>query len=155
MDCGPGYRVYFGMAGKQVVVLLAGGDKDSQPADIARRQVLGRFQAPATEDLMKTPKAAVSHRKRLITELRADPEPAREYLTAAIEDPDPQVLLAALHAVVEARGMARVAKAAGIPRESLYRALSPQGNPRLDTLLAVIHAAGFRIAFVAPGKQAA
>lgn len=104
---------------------------------------------------MSKPKAAVSHRKRLVAELRADAELAREYLTAAIEDPDPQVLLAALRAVVEARDTAWVAKAAGIPRESLYRALSPKGNPRLDTLLSIIHAAGFRLSFVAPKRHAA
>jgi probable addiction module antidote protein len=95
---------------------------------------------------MSKTKAAVSHRARLIEELRADPKLARAYLAAAIEDDDPRVLLSALRTVVEVRGMARVAAAAGIPRESLYRALSPKGNPRLTTLLAVIQAAGFRLA---------
>ena len=64
------------------------------------------------------PKAAASHRVRLIEELRADPNLAREYLAAAIEDDDPSVLLSALFTVAEAQGMARVAEAAGIPRES-------------------------------------
>lgn len=90
-------------------------------------------------------KAAVSHRTRLIEELRADPKLAREYLAVAIEDDDPRVLLSALRTVVEVRGMARVAEATGIPRERLYRTLSPKGNPRLSTLLAVIRAAGFRL----------
>ena len=94
---------------------------------------------------MKKFKAAVSHRTKLIEELRADPKLARAYLAAAIEDDDPRVLLSALRTVAEARGMARVAEAAGIPRESLYRALSPKGNPRLSTLIAVIKAAGFRL----------
>ena len=93
---------------------------------------------------MRKLKAAVSHRERLIEELRADPEVARAYLAAAFEDSDPRVLLAALRTVVEARGMARVAEKAGIPRESLYRILSSKGNPRLTTLLAVVKAAGFR-----------
>lgn len=89
---------------------------------------------------------AVSHHERLIEELRADPRLATEYLKAAVKDEEPSVLLAALRTVVEARGMARVAEAAKIPRESLYRALSQRGNPRLSTLLAIIKAAGFRIA---------
>ena len=93
---------------------------------------------------MSKPKAAVSHRERLIAELRTDPKAARAYLAAAIEDSDPRVLLAALRTVVEARGMARVAEKAGIPRESLYRTLSSKGNPRLTTLLAIVKAAGFR-----------
>jgi len=45
-----------------------------------------------------------------------------------------------------------VAKSARIERESLYRALSPQGNPRLSTLFAVIHALGLMLT-VAPGRQ--
>lgn len=100
-------------------------------------------------------KAAVSHRARLIEELRTDPKLARAYVAAAIEDDDPRVLLSALRTVVEARGMARVAEAAGIPRESLYRALSPKGNPRLSTLVAVIKAAGFRLSLEERKRRAA
>jgi probable addiction module antidote protein len=104
---------------------------------------------------VKRIKAAVSHRERLIEELRADRKLARAYLMAAIEDDDPRVMLSALRTVVEARGMARVADAAGMPRESLYRALSPKGNPRLSTLLAVIKAAGFRLSLTEQKKRAA
>jgi probable addiction module antidote protein len=83
----------------------------------------------------------VSHRKRLVDELRADPGLAAEYVNAAA-DGDPRVYLLALRTVAEARGMARVAKAAGVPRESLYRALSSHGNPRLSTLHAILKATG-------------
>ena len=88
----------------------------------------------------------VSHRARLIDELRGDPELAAEYLNAAAEDGDARVYLAALRAVAEAKGMAKVAKAAGVPRESLYRALSPSGNPRFSTLHAILRAAGLKMA---------
>lgn len=88
----------------------------------------------------------VSHRERLIEELRADPELAAEYLNAAAEDDDPRVYLTALRTVAEAQGMAKVAKAAGVPRESLYRALSPGGNPRFSTLHAILKAAGLKMA---------
>ena len=104
---------------------------------------------------MRRHKAAVSHRARLIEELRTDPKLARAYLAAAIEDDDPRILLSALRTVVEARGMARVAETAGIPRESLYRALSPKGNPRLSTLVAVIKAAGFRLSLEERKRRAA
>ena len=87
----------------------------------------------------------VSHRARLIDELRGDPELAAEYLNAAAEDGDARVYLAALRAVAEAKGMAKVAKAAGVPRESLYRALSPSGNPRFSTLHAILRAAGLKM----------
>jgi probable addiction module antidote protein len=64
-----------------------------------------------------------------------------------LEDADePAVLLIALRRIAEARGgIAKVAKAAGIERESLYRALSERGNPRLSTLVAVTKAVGLRL----------
>lgn len=88
----------------------------------------------------------VSHRERVIAELRADPKLAVEYLNAAAEDGDARVYLVALRTVAEAQGMAKVAKAAGVPRESLYRALSSDGNPRFSTLQAVLRAAGLKLA---------
>lgn len=96
---------------------------------------------------MRRRKADVPHREKLVEELREDPELAVEYLNAAAEEDDPQTALLALRTVAEALGMAKVAKAAGVPRESLYRALSPRGNPRLSTLHAVLRAAGLRLAF--------
>ncbi len=64
-----------------------------------------------------------------------------------MEDADePRVLLIALRRIAEARGgIAKVAKAAGIERESLYRALSVRGNPRLSTLVAVTKAVGLKL----------
>jgi len=97
-------------------------------------------------------RASVSHDEALVRELRADSVFAAEYLQAAMEDiEEPAVLLLALRHVSEAYGMADVAKAAGIQRESLYRALSPKGNPTLKTLMAVLKAVGLRLA-VASGK---
>jgi probable addiction module antidote protein len=81
--------------------------------------------------------------------LREDPTFADEYLAAAMEDANQdggrEALLAALRHVAEAQGMAVVAERAGIPRESLYRVLSPQGNPTIKTLLAVLDAAGLTL----------
>jgi probable addiction module antidote protein len=93
-------------------------------------------------------KAYISHKEAIVRELRADPEFAAEYLKAALEEADdePRVLLIALRHVAEARGgIAKIAKAAGIERESLYRALSQRGNPRLSTLAAVTKAMGLKI----------
>ena len=89
---------------------------------------------------------SVSHRERLVSELRADPKLAVAYINAAADEDDRRVYLAALRTVAEAHGMAKVAKAAGVPRESLYRALSSGGNPRLSTLHAILTAAGLRLA---------
>lgn len=92
-------------------------------------------------------KASISHDEAIVAELRKNPDFAAEYLRAALEDNDePSVLLVALRRVAEARGgIAKVAKAAGVERESLYRALSVRGNPRLSTLVAVAKAVGLRL----------
>jgi probable addiction module antidote protein len=85
-----------------------------------------------------------------IQELRADRAFAVEYLKAALESLDnPEERggsLLMLRALAEAYGgMAVVAAAAGISRESLYRSLSPKGNPTLKTLVAVLNAVGLRL----------
>jgi probable addiction module antidote protein len=90
---------------------------------------------------------SVSHDECMIRELREDPEFAVEYLKVALEDTEePGVLLIALRRIAQARGgIAKVAKAAGVERESLYRALSARGNPRLSTLIAVTKAVGLKL----------
>ena len=89
-------------------------------------------------------KASVSHDEAMIQRLRRNPEFAAEYLKATLEDDDePGVLLIALRHLAQAQ--AKVAKAAGIERESLYRALSAHGNPRLSTLVAVTKAIGLKL----------
>jgi probable addiction module antidote protein len=92
-------------------------------------------------------KASISHDEAVVAELRKNPDFAAEYLRAALVDNDePSVLLVALRRVAEARGgIAKVAKAAGVERESLYRALSVRGNPRLSTLVAVARAVGLKL----------
>lgn len=88
----------------------------------------------------------ISHDEAIVRRIRKDPEFAAEYLKAALEDADePRVLLIALRHVAQARGIAKIAKAAGIERESLYRALSARGNPRLSTLYAVAKAVGLKL----------
>jgi len=99
----------------------------------------------------------VSHHDREIEELRADRDLAVEYLKAAMEsldDPEDRAAgLLALRTVAEAYGgLGAIAAQAGISRESLYRALSPKGNPTLKTILAVLHAVGMRLS-VEPETQ--
>ena len=101
---------------------------------------------------MKTikPPASRPHDAAVVDMLKADPDFADVYLAAALEEADQpggqQALLAVLRQIAEAQGMASVAQRAGIPRESLYRALSPSGNPTVKTLLAVLGAAGLQLA---------
>jgi probable addiction module antidote protein len=103
-----------------------------------------------TEAIMSKFIGVVSHHEAEVAELRADRELAVEYLKAAMEsldDPDDRAAgLLALRTVAEAYGgLGVVAAAAGISRESLYRALSPKGNPTLKTLLAVLKTVGLRL----------
>lgn len=74
-----------------------------------------------------------------------DEEAIAEYMTAVLEENDPDLLLLALADVARAKGMAQVAKAAGLGRESLYKALSPGAKPRFETVMKVARALGVKI----------
>ncbi len=67
------------------------------------------------------------------------------YLEAAFEDGDPRLVAAALGDVARAKGMTMVAREAGLGRESLYKALSADGNPEFATVLKVMRALGLRL----------
>ncbi|HEX2829364.1 MAG TPA: addiction module antidote protein [Burkholderiales bacterium] len=68
-----------------------------------------------------------------------------EYLSAALEDENPDVFLAALGHVAKAKGMAAIAEKSGLGRESLYKALAPGAKPRYDTVLKVLHSLGVKV----------
>lgn len=67
------------------------------------------------------------------------------YLEAALAEGDPSVVVQAIGAIAKARGMTQIAKSTGLPRESLYRALSPEGNPEFTTVLKIVKALGLRL----------
>lgn len=106
----------------------------------------------------KTHPPSISHDKLIVAHLRDDPEFAVEYLKAALEEATDEdgrhVLLFAIRRIAEAHGIAKIARAAGIKRESLSRALSAKGNPRFDTLCAVVHAMGLQLT-VEPARESA
>lgn len=68
-----------------------------------------------------------------------------EYLTIVIEENDPALLAAALGDIARARGMSEIAKASGITREALYKALRPDAKPRFDTINRVCAALGVKL----------
>ncbi len=68
-----------------------------------------------------------------------------EYMSAILETGDSDLLLLALSDVARARGMAQVAKDAGLGRESLYKALAPGAKPRFDTVMKVMTALGIHM----------
>jgi probable addiction module antidote protein len=76
--------------------------------------------------------------------LRSDADMAA-YLEAALEDGDPALVAAALGDIARAKGMSGIAKETGLGRESLYKALSRDGNPEISTVLKVVKALGLRL----------
>jgi probable addiction module antidote protein len=76
--------------------------------------------------------------------LKSDADIA-EYLRQVLEEGDPGELAAALGHIAKARGMTEIAKASGIKREALYKALRPNAQPRFDTIQRVCKALGVKL----------
>ena len=97
----------------------------------------------------------VSHKDGLFKDLQ-NPEFAAEYFNAALEDGDIGILLLAMKNLVDARGgMSKVAKDTGLNRESLYRALREDGNPKIDTFYKVLNAVGIKLIATPENHKAA
>ncbi len=71
------------------------------------------------------------------------------YLDAVLEDGDPELLKAALGDIARSKGMTEVARASGLGRANLYKALSPDGNPEFATVARVLRALGLRLTIAA------
>ena len=67
------------------------------------------------------------------------------YLDAALEEDDPALLAAALGDIARAKGMTQIARETGLGRESLYKALSPEGNPEFGTVQKVVRSLGLKL----------
>lgn len=70
------------------------------------------------------------------------------YLEAALEDGDPALVLAVLGDIARSKGMTQISRETGLGRESLYKALSSEGNPEFITVLKVLQAIGLRLRVV-------
>ncbi len=93
-----------------------------------------------------------SYRESLLKAL-ADPQEALAYLNAALEDSQ-GAFLKALQNVAQAHQVSQVAREAGVQRETLYRSLSENGNPTLETLTSVLSALGMELSII-PKREAA
>lgn len=83
----------------------------------------------------------------------ADPRQAAEYLNVALEEREPAAFLMALKDVANVHGgVGKLAEVASLNRENMYRMLSEEGNPRIDSLNAILHALGLRLS-IAPEKS--
>lgn len=92
-------------------------------------------------------KASVDYREALIEALRNNEEEQLLYLKATLEDnwDAPEAFLLSLKTIAEARGFKNFAEEAGLSRESLYRTLSSDGNPKLETVFKILHALGMKL----------
>lgn len=134
VNYGPGYRVYFVQRGEILIILLCGGDKSTQEKDIRLAK-----------------KAGCGGEMKALKTKPFDPadyldndEAIAAYMTEALETGDSAFVSDALGVVARARGMTEVARAAGVSRESLYRALSGEGSPKFETVLRVMDALGLK-----------
>ncbi|MBF0498990.1 MAG: putative addiction module antidote protein [Candidatus Riflebacteria bacterium] len=89
-------------------------------------------------------KIARDHQEYLLEALK-DPDEAAAYLNAALEEKDGELFLIALRNVVEAHGMAKIARKAKLNRENMYRMLSEHGNPEFSSLWSLVNSLGFRL----------
>ena len=89
-------------------------------------------------------KASRPHRPELLKAL-VDPAEAAEYLNAALEEDSNELFLLALRNVAEAHGMKKLAEDAQLNRESMYRMLSEQGNPRFTSLTTILGQLGLKL----------
>jgi probable addiction module antidote protein len=80
-------------------------------------------------------------------------EAIAEYLTAVLEENEPELLAAALGDIARARGMSEIARSTGLAREALYKALRPGSQPRFDTVARVCAALGVKLV-AAPMRSA-
>lgn len=102
----------------------------------------------------KTNESSVSYRESLVEDLRDDEVAQLEYIKVSFEENGdlPSAILAAIRTVAEARGFKNFAEDAKLNRENLYRVLSEDGNPRLNTFFKILDVLGLKLS-VEPKKR--
>lgn len=114
---------------------------ERNPRSYGRREL----RACILNDTIANPMAKSKTRRWDATEHLTSDEDMAAYLEAALEEGDPALVSAALGDIARAKGMTEIARETGLGRESLYKALSPEGNPELSTVLKVAKALGLRL----------
>ena len=150
---GPGICVYFFVRdGAAVYVLLCGGDKSSQPPRYRQGKAHGegiggeramkkaKAKGSANANVKANAKAKATYAPFEVADYLDSEEAIAEYLSLAARDENPGVLLKVLGDVAKVRGMAEVAKASGLGRESLYKTLAPGAKPRFETIATIMRA---------------
>ena len=127
------------------MVLLAVGSKLTQKADIKRAKALAALLDQLKEMTMAK-RIKVADLPEFDATKSLDSKAAiAAYLTDILKAKDPALLASALGDIARARGMSEIAKASGLTREALYKALRPNAKPRYDTIAKVCEALGVRL----------
>jgi putative addiction module killer protein/probable addiction module antidote protein len=174
IDVGQGYRLYYTMRGRTIVLLLCGGSKKGQRSDIKRAEAMVREmnkakRTPRTDRVRdrQTSYTAPGDEEFSFTEdeLRVSRFDVAKYLGSkssqlyilrnAFADGHPAYIANALGAVARARGLSTLERDTGIRRQTLNKSLSPKGNPTLATLMTVLSALGLRLEVVEDRKEGA
>ena len=148
---GRGIGVYYAERAGVLIVLLAGGDKVVAATRHGDRNLAGQWAEGVVmgKAVVKSKAAAVPRTRTLtydVAEQLRTPEEMAAYLDAWLEEAPEDVagITRALGDIARAKGMSQVARDAGLSRESLYRALSEDGNPSFATVLKVARALGVK-----------
>ena len=166
VDVGQGYRLYYTMSGRTLVLLLCGGSKKTQKADIRKAEAMVKAKdkaRKATEPSRVRERqagyAAETH-EPIITDkdIIFTPFDAADYLERdssqihllrdAFESGHAGYIANAIGAVARARGLSNLERATGRKRQTLNKSLSLKGNPTLATLVTVLGALGLRLEIV-------
>ena len=119
-------------------MLLAGGDERTQVRDIQMAPELAK-------SLWEMNMSKTQTRPWDIVDSLDSDERIVAYLEAALEEDDAALVAATLGDIARAKGMSEIARQTGLERESLYKALSPEGGPEFSTVMKVVRALGLRL----------
>ena len=94
----------------------------------------------------------VTTKKWDASEYLDSPEIIIEYLKAALEEEDTEVLMVAIGNIAKAKGMSEIAQKTKLNRQSLYKSLSPKGSPKFETVLKVLQALNLKLTIEPAGQ---
>lgn len=169
IDVGQGYRLYYTMGSRTLVLLLCGGSKKTQKADIRKAETMAKMaskkQKGGSESRVRERQAGYAAEgdedefhftEADLTFSPFDPadylerESSQLYLLrSALAEGHPGHIATVIGAVARARGLTNLERATGIKRQTLNKSLSLKGNPTLETLVKVLGALGLRLEIVA------